>query len=97
MLLEKMRDVPTETRRLRTSDHDFTLNDAVGIELALDTDRFIRQEDQVCRKMQTLLGDVHDFAEHGRVLFRHQPGSRDWHAELSAWDYHPCIRWDLSD
>jgi len=42
MLRQKMRDVPTEMRWLSMSDHDFALDDAVGVELAFNTNRFVR-------------------------------------------------------
>lgn len=51
---------------------DFTVNDAIRIQLALNAYCFIRTQDYVCRKLQALLGDVHDLTEDGRVIFRQQ-------------------------
>jgi len=51
---------------------EFAVNDAIRLELALDAYRFIRMQDHVCRKVEATLGDVQDFTETGRVIFRHQ-------------------------
>ena len=58
--------------------HDqFALDDAVGIQLTLDTHGLIPGKAQVCGEMQALLGDVHDLAEGGRARFRHKAAPRN--------------------
>ena len=51
---------------------ELAMNDAIRIKLALNTYSFSRTKDHVCGKMQTVLSDVHDLAETGGVVFRHQ-------------------------
>ena len=51
---------------------EFALNDAIRLELALKAYRFICTQKHVCRKMQAVFGDVHDFTETGRVILRHE-------------------------
>ena len=53
-------------------DDQPALHDAVGIQLALDADRVILGEDQICGEMQSLIGDVQDLAERGGAISRHR-------------------------
>jgi hypothetical protein len=61
------------------------------IQLALDADRLIPGEEQVCGEMQTLLGNVHDLTEGGGMFFRHEAAPRNRHAEMSALGRHQSI------
>ena len=54
--------MPAKTRGVRVCNHESALNDAIGLELALDAYHVIRTQKHVCRKMQAIFGDVHDFA-----------------------------------
>lgn len=72
MFRQEMRNSPAKPRGVRVCNHESALNDAIGLELALDAYHVIRTQKHVCRKMQAIFGDVHDFAEPGRVILRHE-------------------------
>jgi hypothetical protein len=52
MFRQQMPDLP-ESRRLCMRDDQFTLDDVIGIQLALDTDRLVFRAKQGCCEMQT--------------------------------------------
>ena len=68
MFRQEMRNSPAKTRGVHVCNHE----SAIGLELALDAYHVIRTQKHVCRKMQAIFGDVHDFAEPGRVILRHE-------------------------
>ena len=72
-------------------DDSFALDDAVGIQLALDTDRFILGEQQVRGKMQTFLGDIHELTQGGSVIPGYEAAPGNWDTEVSTLDRHQCI------
>ena len=69
-------------------NEQFTVNNAISIQLALDTDGLILCEEQVRGKMQTLLSDVHDFTKGRGVVFRDQAPSGHRHTKLLALHRH---------
>jgi len=65
---EQVRHSSAEARRFCMRDDQPALHDAVGIQLALDADRVILGEEQICGEMQALISDVQDLAERGGAI-----------------------------
>jgi len=79
---EQVRHSPAEARRFCMRDDQPALHDAVRIQLALDSDRVILGEEQICGEMQALIGDVQDLAERGGAVSCHETTPRNQHTEL---------------
>jgi len=69
---KQVRHSSAEARRFCMRDDQPALHDAVGIQLALDADRVILGEEQICGEMQALISDVQDLAERGGAISRHE-------------------------
>ena len=94
---EQVRHSSAEARRFCMRDDQPALHDAVGIQLALDADRVILEEDQICGEMQALIGDVQDLAARGGTISRHETAPRNRHTALSALGRHRSLRYSSSE
>lgn len=81
---QKVGDPSTEVWRLGMGDENFTVDDAIHIQLAFDTDRLVQGKWQVRGEVQPLFCDVHHLTESRGLLLHYKTAPRDRHAKLVA-------------